>query len=233
MARYLPRSAKEWFYYALQHAPGRIGRRARAKMKRALGDQAVADFDRLLATVGSGDICLDVGANVGDFTARLAATGAEVHCYEPDPYAFALLGERWAGRPGIHLHQAALGAKAGVAQLRRSHRFADEPRRNSQSSTIVFDDPGRYAAETIEVEVRSFRDELQRLGRPVAIAKLDIEGAEFAILEQVFASPADFPVAAMFVETHERDDPALRRTVARMRLAAEALARPSINLYWP
>src|SRR5262245_2377900 len=37
-------------------------------------------------------VCVDVGANVGQFAAALAKTGnATTHCFEPHPYSFKML----------------------------------------------------------------------------------------------------------------------------------------------
>jgi hypothetical protein len=62
---------------------------------------------------------------------------------------------------------------------------------------------------------------------------MDIEGAEFDILRQVFADPAAFDIDAIFCETHERDAYAEFAEIDRMRRASEGLERPYVNLYWP
>ncbi len=231
--RYRPRGLAEHLLAVAARLPGRAGRRARARLTRAWGPRAMADFRARLAGLGSGDVCLDLGANVGDFTALLAATGAEVHAWEPDPWAYALLEERFAGHPRVRLHRAAVAARPGTARLRRMRRFAENPRRYSHGSSIVRNDPGRYGDEGFEVAVEGFAEVLAAIGRPVALAKIDIEGAEFDLLDSVFARPGDHPVAAIFAETHERDDPALIARTDRLRRAAETLAAPSVNLYWP
>jgi FkbM family methyltransferase len=230
---YRPRGLKEHVLAALSHMPSTFGDRARRRLTKIWGQRAVADFKRQLEGLGPEDVCLDLGANVGDFTAALAATGAIVHAFEPDPWSYQKLSARFIDVPNVVVHQAAVAAVSGMARLRRARRFAENPGRYSHSSSIVRDDTDRYDEDGFDVEVRGFSEVLQQFGRPVALAKIDIEGAEFDILEAVFADPAAFPVRLMFVETHERDNPARIAQVSRMRKEAETLNAPSINLYWP
>lgn len=230
---YRPHGMKEQTLAMLSHMPWKVGESAQKRLATMWGQRALADFQRSLERLGTADLCIDLGANVGDFTASLAATGAIVHAFEPDPWSFERLSARFAEATNVVLHQAAVAATSGTARLRRARRFAENPERFSHSSSIIRDDADRYGDEGFDVEVRSFSEVLQKLGRPVTLAKIDIEGAEFDILEEIFARPSDFPVASIFVETHERNDPALVAQVRRMRRDAETLAAPSINLYWP
>ncbi len=46
-------------------------------------------FAQVLADTHAGDLCIDLGANIGEITCRLAATGSDVISFEPDPGAFA------------------------------------------------------------------------------------------------------------------------------------------------
>jgi FkbM family methyltransferase len=191
----------------------------------------VADFKARLAALDRDAVCLDLGANVGDFTEVLAASGVFVHAFEPDPWTFARLSDRFAGRKRVFLHNAAVGATDGTAALRRNVQFAEDPAKYSTGSSIVFAD-ARHDSAAIPVPVLSLRYVLGEIG-PVAIVKMDIEGAEFDILDDIFADPAAYDVEAIFAETHERADPLRIAQVDAMRRAAETLAKPSVNLFWP
>jgi FkbM family methyltransferase len=230
---YRPQGIKEQTLAMLGRLPGGVGERARRRLSARWGKRAIADFQAKLQQLGPGDLCIDLGANVGHFTAELAATGAVVHAYEPDPWSFEQLSARFEGTPNVVLHQAAVAAVGGTARLRRARRFAEDPQRFSHSSSIVRDDADRYGEEGFDVEVRSFQQVLRDIGAKVALEKMDIEDAEFDILEDIFARPGDFAVKAIFVETHERNDPTRIAQVTRMRRNAETLKAPSINLYWP
>lgn len=210
-----------------------IGRKARRRMMHEYGPRAVAEFEARLAGMGPGDVCLDLGANLGVFTEKLAQTGALVHAYEPDPYAFDIAYKRVGHLPNVVLHNEAVAVTGGTFTMRRSVKFDRRPAAATAGSTIVFTDPKKFKADGFDVTVRSFRDVLAEIGRPVAIVKMDIEGAEFDILRDIFAHPAEFDIDALYCETHERSVYAEFAEIDRMRRASEDMARPHVNLYWP
>ncbi len=221
-----------------------VGRRARHALKnfhqRALdqnGPASLADFDRRLKTIGPGDICLDLGANMGIFTEKLAATGAEVHAYEPDPYCFAALQTRFAGRANVHLHPVAVAHESGMIQLRRTLVFDTDPVAQSRSSSIAIAAPHHDSSNTISVQMHSFEDLVTGFGQKVALVKMDIEGAEFAILDRLLADQKRgkvLPIGALFIETHERHLPDRFALVAYLRRANAAGRLPfPIDTYWP
>lgn len=213
---------------AAQSLPGYFGRSARRKLLRRYGRYSVAAFDGFLGRIGPQDAVLDLGANEGVFTKKLAATGAMVHAYEPDPEAFERLSARVAGLANVRLYNAAVAARPGVLRLSRKKRAAGG--HETVASSIVFDNGG---SDGVEVEVVGFAEALARCGQRVALVKMDIEGAEFDILEQVFAAPAAFDFDAMFVETHERIAPEKTALIDRLRREAAGLPQRYVNLYWP
>ena len=223
----------EHFLAAATILPGAIGRSAGRKLARRLQPRAWAraraDFDLRLGKVGPGDRLLDLGANVGAFTEVMAATGAVVHAYEPDPYAFAQLTSRVGPLPNVRLFNEAVSATSGQVTLTRHRDFDKDPALYSVGSSIYFK---RAGGDGVTVDVVSFDEALARCGKPVAIIKMDIEGAEFDILERVFAEPERYDFGALFVETHERSGDARCALVEAWRSKAETHAR-YINLFWP
>ena len=201
------------------------------------GPASLADFDRRLKTIGPGDICLDLGANMGIFTEKLAATGAEVHAYEPDPYSFAALQTRFAGRANVHLHPEAVAHENGTIQLRRRLDFETNPVGHSTSSSIAVTAAHMDQENTISVPMRRFQDIVAGFGQKVALVKMDIEGAEFPILESLLADQARgqvLPIGALFMETHERYFPERFALVASVRRANAAGRLPyPIDTFWP
>ncbi|HQY44836.1 MAG TPA: FkbM family methyltransferase [Paracoccaceae bacterium] len=228
---YEPASFYERALLAAQSWPWGIGLSARRKLRRAWAPRTLAAFDADVARLGPGDIAIDFGANVGRFTRILAATGAEVHAYEPDPLTFARLTTAMADLPNVHLHQAAVGATSGMVKLHCApqHRHAE----HSETSSVVFRSSRHYDPVAVEVEQRAFGDVINGFDRPVSLIKMDIEGAEFDILRAILAAPQNFRFQRLYVETHESYAPQELPDVDRMRRHARALSGPVINLYWP
>jgi FkbM family methyltransferase len=188
--------------------------------------------------LGPGDVVLDCGANVGDICQPLAETGAEVHAFEPDPFAFARLSERVAGYDNVHLHNAAVGPESGTIKLMRAANFDDNPKGGSVKSTVI---PGgrninEAQGDAIDVQLLSLPDfigDLTRDGRTVAFLKMDIEGAELQLLEDMLARDLFEHIGLTVAETHERKFRDLR---PRFRALREAVAAKypitKVNLDW-
>jgi len=233
LSRILPKPAVMFLLQNLEHRDTDLGSRARRRLGRLRRRASVQAFERHVARLKQGDTCMDCGANVGVVTKQLAATGATVHAYEPDPDTFRQLRENVDHLPNVSLHQVALGSKPGHATLRRVHEALGTPQQRSQASSIYFSDPEQFVEDGVKVEQRAFAEEVARLGGNVALVKMDIEGAEFDILPQIFADPARQGFDALFVETHERMTPSQIPVVAQMRRDAAKLSKPFISLDWP
>ena len=108
-----------WFGYRLvRHgfiASSRFGVDPVFDMTRLLSDRAFA-VHLPRQTV---DCVLDVGANVGDTSLRLANAfpTATVHAFEPVSSTFAELSARTAGHPRIKAHRLAFGTSSGTLAL--------------------------------------------------------------------------------------------------------------------
>jgi len=234
LPRHLLGSALDEALALFEPMANRIGRQARRWRSKYNIQRALADFEAQLQRLRPGDICLDLGANVGDVTLRMARTGATVHAYEPDPVAWAVLVQRAGHLPNVVLHHCCVAAKTGRFSLRRLKGFASNPLAKTVGSSIAPTTPERdHGIDAIEVDALSFGDVVRSVGGPVALVKMDIEGSEFAILRQIFAHPAAYDIASIYCETHERAGYGDVTEVDSMRRAACGLDRPAINLYWP
>ncbi|MEP3635847.1 MAG: FkbM family methyltransferase [Paracoccaceae bacterium] len=214
--------------------PGSLGYIARRKLKRRHCMRMQDTFTEVLTDTGTGDLCIDLGANLGEITTRMAATGADVISFEPDPGAFATLTEATKNLPNVTLIHKAAGHKNDTLQLWRSTKWsADDPSGHTQSSSIVHRDKGTDDKNALDVEVVDLIAFLEELDRDIRILKMDIEGAEWEILNRLIDHPVLSRIDCIFVETHERQDP--RKYVPMfdaLQARAEQIKRPYINLYW-
>jgi FkbM family methyltransferase len=212
--------------------PGYPGAVFFRKLKRRLMQRAEARFQAFAAALGPGDVVLDLGANVGDMTALLAAGGAEVHAYEPEPETFALLQARFAGAANVHLHQAAVSDRDGTTELILPASFAEKPRSASKAASIAHDRykrDGHFAHSVATCDIRKIIAALS--SRPCLI-KMDIEGAEIVVLDAMREAGLFGEDLAVFVETHERLDPATYPTVRALQDWARGRAPGYVNLNW-
>ncbi|MBL9049459.1 MAG: FkbM family methyltransferase [Tabrizicola sp.] len=192
----------------------------------------------VLAMLRPGDVAIDCGANRGDITALLAATGADVHAFEPDPYNLAKLEARFAGTPNVRLYPAAVGTRNGQIRLMRASNWDANPDSASVKSTIIEGVDGIAEDEGIDVplvDLPAMLRELAATGGPVAFLKMDIEGAELDLLDLMLTDRLFDLVRLTVAETHERKFKELSQKLrfAQLRAAVTETYPPTrVNLDW-
>ncbi len=165
-------------------------------------------------------------------TAKLAANGATVHAYEPEPDTFALLAERFAGQAHVHLNNAAVADFDGEADLILPASFSSSPRSASKAASIAHDRYRTDGHQSRTIKVRDIRRILADLPQAPSLIKMDIEGAELDVLDALRAEGLLTPKTALFVETHERMDPSTLPRIAGLQAWARAECPSYLNLYW-
>jgi FkbM family methyltransferase len=189
--------------------------------------------ERLLAAnLQAGDVAIDCGANVGEVTARLAATGATVYAFEPNPHAFLRLAKRFRSHPKVHcLEKAVLDRGGKIPLFLHTNAAADQIKWSAGSSTLAFKsnvNPKNF----VEVEAVDLAEFVLQLERPVRLIKLDVEGVECRIINRLLDSGAINRVGLLLVETHERKIPELREEMSVLRARISAEKRTNIHLDW-
>lgn len=185
------------------------------------------------AALGVGDIVIDCGANVGLVTEVMAAHGATVHAFEPNPDAFAALQRRFTNAENVILYPQAVFDKAGSMRLHLHLNYHLQPERFSQGSSLLADKRNVAADGGVEVAVIDFAAFVLSLPGPVKVLKMDIEGAEYAVLNRLIDTGAIDRIETILVETHAGSIPSLREadSALRQRIAAAGLGG-KIDLGW-
>ncbi|MDZ7884804.1 MAG: FkbM family methyltransferase [Mycobacterium sp.] len=146
----------------------------------------------LATVVGSGDVCLDVGAEYGLYSvplARLVGSTGRVVAVEPTPNLARRLRltASLLGAKALAVAPVALGAKAGLGELSVPLRWS-MPVHGRSYLTDGSLHPGPNSefadAKTIPVCVQTLDGLCDNLGiNRLDFLKIDVEGAELAILE--------------------------------------------------
>lgn len=136
------------------------------------------EFPRLAEWAGPGDWVLDLGANVGNYTARLSQivgpTG-RVFSFEPVPETFELLVANIARFPLRNVTLLNLAASDDVALRGMTIPMLDSGLENRYMAQVT-DGPGDLRIMCLPV------DRLN-LPHPVRLAKVDVEGHELPALK--------------------------------------------------
>ena len=162
---------------------------------------------QLLSTfVSGGNLCFDVGANIGDITGLFLKLGARVVAVEPQKENIDRLQQRFSGDSRFTLVPKAIGAQDGSAELlvcnasdcsSLSPDFAETLSRSGRvPSTYKWDQRQTVPVTTLDALIA-------QLGRPDFV-KIDVEGYEAEVLKGL-SQPLP---AISFEYTPERLQPA-------------------------
>ena len=127
--------------------------------------------------IKKGDVCLDVGANIGWFTtlfAKLCGTNGEVHAFEPVPKTYADLQRNVAlnePSPNVFLNNFGLGDVEKEVEI---HLFPDLPHGHASLAAKP-----NQKSETVPILIKTLNSYLsERNIAQVDFIKVDVEGAE-------------------------------------------------------
>jgi FkbM family methyltransferase len=150
-----------------------------------------------------------VGEDASFDVALIERFGVELHAFDPTPRSIAWV--RAQSMPaGFHFHAIGLADYDGVG------RFSPPDNPEHISHTLL--SRPETAARALEVEVRTLPTLMRELGHArLSVLKLDIEGSEYAVLEQALA--AGVAIDQVLVEYHHQF-----KSVPRAR-TADSVAR--------
>lgn len=131
--------------------------------------------------IGAGDLCFDVGANVGERTAAFLDLQARVVAIEPQSGCLKQLHTRFAGEERVTIVGSAVGEQEGHLDL---HVCEGASTISTMSTKWTTD--GRFArdyqwTQTERVEVTTLTRLIERFGKP-RFCKIDVEGFEPSVI---------------------------------------------------
>lgn len=179
--------------------------------------------------VRPGDIVIDCGAYIGGFTVLVASLGASVHAIEPSLANRLMIEANTASLRGqIHLWEAAL---VGRLDLPTAILALGEGLYRFMGST-AFGRPGIAVPAIPLYEVLD-----AELAPEVAMLKMDIEGAEFEVLQSTahMAAPALAKIRYIAMEVHPRNGelfPDAVAEIAKCLPAHQEIDRAGSLVWW-
>jgi len=164
------------------------------------GEARVIDIAARMRGAGA-FVALDVGANVGDWTAAMLQNrpDAAIHCFEVVPSIASALREAMAGRSTVHVHELGLSSAARDVDVFWNHRW------ESTSSIAPLQQIGFFHGSEVtpvRSRVESGDAVAKRLGLTrIDLLKVDVEGHEIEVLSgfrEALASPELRPRVIQF-----------------------------------
>lgn len=186
----------------------------------------------VVSSLTKDSICIDCGANVGEMTAIFAQRGAQVYAFEPHPICFKKLQERFSQHSNVILFNQGVMDKNSTGRLYHSDFSNFDPEFFSQSSSVYRTKKNVSDDLYDEVDLVDLVGFINKIDKPVDILKLDVEGAEFCILERIIQEHLYDKIKFILVETHDDRIPEIRQCAERVRAAIKQLKISNIDLSW-
>jgi len=140
--------------------------------------------------INIGDLCFDIGANIGNRTSAFIDLGAKVICVEPQPTCVEELRKRFVDNSYVTILETAVGEKEGCKELAIC---TNEPSISTMS--INWRQKGRFSKaytwdKIILVKITTLDNLIACYGLPM-FCKIDVEGFETSVIKGL-SSPIPF-----------------------------------------
>ncbi len=186
--------------------------RVKTSLKRLIGTELRLRVELQVETIKSGGWCftaqgldqdsivysLGVGDDIAFDLSIIEGFGAEVHAFDPTPSSIEMLST--ADLPTrFHFYPWAITAEDGAL------KFYPRVKKDGSQSTVMFTMIAEDASSENAIEVPAYclSSVASRLGHSrIDLLKMDIEGAEYEVLEGMLASP--IKPGQLLVEFHHR-----------------------------
>ena len=215
-----------------------LQKQKRRGRRKAMNAKADGMLQGVCAMLKPGDLAIDLGANVGDVSARLLETGADVIGFDPEPWAIEQIRDRLGDHPNYTFHNAAVGTEDGKIRLFRASNFDNNEKKASVKSTTM--SGGRMIAErsgdgvdVTQIDFIAFAKDVIAQRGSITFLKMDIEGMELELLEKMDEENLFDSIRYTVVETHEHKFRELRPRFRAMRARFSERYKPShVSLDW-
>jgi FkbM family methyltransferase len=189
-------------------------------------------FGRFLDDLSPKGIAIDCGANVGSISERMAKTGARVYAFEPNPHAFQKLKERLENFENVTCINKGVWDRNASGKLYLHNEASKDEEFWSFASSIIKEKSNVDPGHSIEIQLVDLCEFIENLDQPVDLLKMDIEGAEYDILEKFLEKHLHHKVRMTLVETHDRKIKGLKEKSRRIRKIIKNKGVTNIKLSW-
>lgn len=177
-------------------------------------------------------ICIDCGANVGDITEIFADTKSYVYAFEPSLYCYNKMKERFSGRKNVFISNKGVLDKNTTMQLFKHQHYDIDKERYSLSGS-VYESKVNVSKDNFEkIKVIDLAEFILKLNKKISILKLDVEGAEYAILKKLINKNIHERIDKIIVETHEDRIPEIQKDAFIVQKMIQSKKIKNIFLDW-
>ena len=186
----------------------------------------------IIAALNENSVCIDCGANIGNITHLFVSKGATVYSFEPHPMCFEELTKKFANNPKVHLINKGVLDKNQTVRLYNFKYHNSDELFFSQGSSVYSSNKEIDINSYDEVEVIDLANFIENLNVNIDILKMDVEGAEFCILDKLIDKKLYNKIKHILVETHDNEIPELKEIAQNVRNKIKKENITNIDLSW-
>jgi FkbM family methyltransferase len=157
----------------------------------------------------SGDVCVDCGVNVGIATDIMRFMGGLVYGFEPHPDLFKFLSQKYQNDEKVILQNSAVWDKNDTLDFQISSIENENVVALSASSSLFSNITFKNNFKSVRVPVIDLTElielEILKKHNEIYLLKIDIEGAEFDLIEKIISTGLYRKIKYIVCETHERN----------------------------
>jgi len=178
------------------------------------------------------DVVIDCGANDGTEISLFLKSGCQVYAFEPNPDAFSVLHNRFKGnRKVLCLNQAVLD-RNGKMKLYLHLNSRQNRIKWSTGSSLYYKKGNVSEHDSVIVSVVDLSEFINKLNTRIRLLKIDIEGAEYAVINKLINTGVVNKIDYILVETHKIDDDDLNKAANELMRAIKKRGISNIYFNW-
>jgi len=196
-----------------------------------------------ISEINGSSICIDCGGHIGLVSEVFLNLGAEVYTFEPNIYLANLLRFRlskYIDEGKLHIHNKAVWHENKKIKLflRENYSNSNITHVDSESSSLIKDKTDKKLLfntsknNFLTVDSIDIAEFLKELNKPIHIMKLDIEGAEYTVLDRMIDTGVYKMIKYILVEEHHQKVPTLQPSADKVRKKIQDENITNIHFDW-
>lgn len=176
-------------------------------------------------------ICIDGGAHSGLVSDIILYCGGVVHSFEPNTLLHTILESKYHANPDVILHNAALSHEAGEVSFYVYDDISQGNRIQGASDPSLTQSAAKQY-KVPAIDLCAYIQDLLKQHERLYFVKIDIEGAEFDIMDKLLDLKLYEKIDYIACETHERFFQDGSARIHRLREKIAKLRATNILLDW-
>ena len=190
------------------------------------------NLSNFVSNINPQDTIIDCGANIGDIIIPYSDIGCNIIAFEPNPFAFEVLNNRFKHFDHIQCIPKAVSTKNGVSKL-FFHENSDNDELLWSTGSSLFDTKVNVIkTKYINVETVNLSEYIMSINSTVKVLKLDIEGEEINVINQLIDKNIHKNIENIVVETHTEKIPSLKKETNALKKRVNRLQIKNIHFNW-